>query len=81
MDVWQPTLMGPLEPERPDGHLVSERYFRVLGVEPAIGRDFQASDDVHGGLKVVILGYALWRRRSGGDSKIIGRYITLENEG
>ena len=40
MRPWQPTVTGEGEPERLDGQRVSASYFRVLGVPPAIGRDF-----------------------------------------
>ena len=45
MRPWQPTITGRAEPERLDGQRVSADYFRVLGVPPAIGRDFAAADD------------------------------------
>jgi hypothetical protein len=45
MRPMQPTLTGVAEPERLDGQYVSADYFRVLGVRPALGRDFEAADD------------------------------------
>ena len=42
MNPWQPTLTGADRPERFDGQQVSAGYFRVLGVSPALGRNFQA---------------------------------------
>ena len=45
MDSWQPTMTGAAEPERFDGQSVSAGFFRALGIEPALGRDFRASDD------------------------------------
>ena len=45
MKPMQATLTGIAEPERLDGQFVSADYFRVLGVKPALGRDFQSSDD------------------------------------
>jgi putative ABC transport system permease protein len=74
---WQPTLVGADQPERLDGQQVSANFFRVLGVRPALGRDFQPSDDVFQGAKVVILSNGLWRRRFGGDESIIGRAVQL----
>jgi putative ABC transport system permease protein len=76
---WQPTMTGVDEPERFDGQRVSASYFRVLGVSPSLGRDFQASDDQRGGPKVVIISDALWHRRFGGDAAIIGRQVTLDD--
>src|SRR5205823_659999 len=67
MKPWQPALTGLAEPERLDGQRVSATYFRVLGVRPALGRDFASSDDRIMGPNVAILSDGLWRRRFGGD--------------
>ncbi len=80
MEPWQPTMTGPAEPERLDGQSVTARYFRVLGVEPALGRDFQASDEQFHGPKVAILSDGLWRRRFLGDRAIVGRQTTLDGD-
>jgi len=79
MKPWQPTLIGTAEPERLDGQRVTWSYFRVLGIPPALGRDFQESDDRLNGPRVAILSHSLWRRRFGGDPAIIGRPITLDD--
>ena len=80
MRPWQPTVVGTAEPERLEGQRVSASYFRVLGVAPALGRDFQPSDDHPNGPRVVILGHGLWQRRFGGDRAIVGRQITLDGD-
>jgi putative ABC transport system permease protein len=77
MKTWQPVMTGEAQPERFDGQRVSASYFRALGVLPAMGRDFQDSDDLLNGPYVVILSDGLWRRRFGGDSAIIGQQVTL----
>ena len=77
---WQPTVTGPAEPERLEGQRVSADYFRVLGVSPLVGRDFQAVDDRVRGPDVVILGDALWRRRFNADPAIVGREIRLDDQ-
>lgn len=76
---WQPTMTGPNEPERFEGQRVSACYFRVLGVAPALGRDFQEGDDYFRGPNVAILSDQLWQRRFGRDKTIIGRQITLDD--
>jgi predicted permease len=78
MRPWQPTMTGKAEPERLDGQRVSASYFQVLGVPPALGRDFDPSDDQVNGVKVVILSDGLWRRRFGSDSTIVGHQIMLD---
>ncbi len=74
---WQPTLTGGSEPERLDGQSVGADYFRVLGVRPIIGRDFEPADDVVRGPKVVIVSYTLWRRQLAADPGAVGRGLTL----
>lgn len=80
MRSWQPTMTGPAEPERLDGQMVSASYFRVLGVPPALGRDFEAIDDRVNGPQVVMLSHGLWQRRFAADLSIIGRPITLDGD-
>jgi len=77
---WQPTLTGADQPERFEGQRVSAKYFRVLGVSPIIGRDFEPSDDRLDGPNVVVLSDALWRRRFAGDRTIVGRQIALDGD-
>ena len=77
-DQWQPALMGLAEPERLTGQLVSAGYFRVLGVAPALGRDFDASDDQPQRPRVAILSDGLARRRFGSAGAIVGRTLLLE---
>ena len=79
MNPWQPTLNGANQPERFDGQLVSASYFHVLGISPALGRDFLPSEDVLKGPKVVILSHGMWQRRFGSDSNIVGRQVRLDD--
>ncbi|MEO8451151.1 MAG: ABC transporter permease [Gemmatimonadota bacterium] len=76
---WQPTVTGADQPERFEGQRVSAGYFRVLGIVPIMGRDFDPSDDRRNGPNVVILSDALWRRRFAGDHGIVGRQIRLDD--
>jgi putative ABC transport system permease protein len=50
--------------------------FRMLGVEPIEGRTFRDDDPPH----VAVVGEAIWKRRFGGDPKLIGKNITLDGE-
>ena len=76
---WQPTLTGTSAAAKLEGGRVSADFFRVLGVQPVLGRDFQPSDDVVRGPNVVILSDSLWRRRFAADFAILGRSIVLDD--
>jgi putative ABC transport system permease protein len=80
MKPWQPAFTGADQPERFDGQRVSDSYFRLLGVAPALGRDFEAADDMLHGPKVVIVSNGVWRRQFGADNTMIGRDIKLDDD-
>ena len=80
MKPWQPTLVGKTQPERFEGQRVSADYFRVLGVEPVLGRNFEAADDQHKGPRVVILSDGVWHRRFGGNPSLIGQHVILDGD-
>jgi putative ABC transport system permease protein len=80
LKTWQPNMTSAAQPERLDGQSVSADYFRVLGIGPAFGRDFQPSDDASDSPKVVIISFGLWRSHFGADVAIVGRQITLDGE-
>ena len=71
------TLTGAGEPELLIGARVSFNYFNVLGQEPFHGRAFLSQEGTPGKGDVVILSYELWHRRFGGDQKIVGQAIKL----
>ena len=79
MKPWQPTIVGTGDPERLVGQRVTSDYFRVLGVSPMLGRDFQAFDDQFKGPNVVVISARLWRRRFAGDRGIVGQQVTLND--
>jgi putative ABC transport system permease protein len=79
-ETWQPTMTSSAEPERFDGQSVSWRFFRVLSVAPALGRDFTEADNALHGPKVAVVSDTLWRRRFAADRAIVGREITLDGD-
>ncbi len=76
---WMPKLSASsaVAAERIQGARVSQSFFRLLGVRPALGRDFLPSEDAKGANRVVILSDGLWRRRFGADPAIAGKTIRL----
>ncbi|HEY0728442.1 MAG TPA: ABC transporter permease, partial [Pyrinomonadaceae bacterium] len=65
------------EPERLIGVAVTADYFPLLRVKPVLGRVFTRDEDKPGGPQVIVISYALWQRRYGGDPNIIGREVDL----
>ena len=59
---------------------VSHGFLDLLGVAPALGRDFSADDDRQGAARCAILSHAFWRSQFGGDSNVLGRVITLNEQ-
>jgi predicted permease len=64
-----------VEPQR-----ISAGYFRVLGMPPAIGREFTLEEDVVGGPALTILSDRIWRSAFNRDPSVIGRNILLKGE-
>ena len=64
-----------VEPQR-----VSAGYFRVLGVPPAMGREFTAEEDVVGGPALAILSDRLWHSAFNGDPAVVGQSVMLKAE-
>ncbi|MFZ0761386.1 MAG: ABC transporter permease, partial [Candidatus Sulfotelmatobacter sp.] len=73
------TLTGRGEPAHLTGAVVSANMFSVLGVPPAMGRDFIPEEDKPIGTGLpVILSHSLWQSRFGSDPRIVGQNLTLD---
>lgn len=70
-------LSGIGEPERVTGADVTDNFFRVLGVQPLVGREFLARETTAGNDHVAILSEGFWQRHFGGDPSVVGRVIDL----
>lgn len=70
-------LTGVDRPERLEGRMISAELLPLLGVEPALGRNFLPEEDRPGGAPVLLLTYGFWQRRFGGDREIVGRTLGL----
>jgi putative ABC transport system permease protein len=68
-------LTGDGEPEELSVQMATPELFKVLGVDPLLGRTFMPDDD--GKAPVAVLSYGLWQRRFGGQASVIGQPITL----
>jgi len=65
------------EPELISGLRVNYDFFNTLGVSMQIGRTFLPEEDRPDRRFEIILSHGLWMRRFGGDPKVLGRVIRL----
>jgi predicted permease len=66
------------ESELVPAELISGNYFDVLGVRPALGRVFVASDEVVPGANpVVVLSFSYWQRRFGSDPATVNQSLLI----
>ena len=63
--------------EHASAHLVSGNYFETLGVDPALGRLLETSDDSPSAPPVAVISYGTWQDRFHLDRDIPGRSIVL----
>jgi macrolide transport system ATP-binding/permease protein len=63
--------------ERVFGEVVSDGYFRLLGIRPALGR-WPSDEEDRTGETLVIISNGLWKRRFGGVANAIGRDVRID---
>src|SRR5262245_22709946 len=73
-------LTSSERPEKIQGEKVTWDYFPTIGVAPIHGRNFRAEEDRPGAQPVILLSEGLWRRRFGGDLRIIGQAIPINSQ-
>ncbi|HET8892349.1 MAG TPA: ABC transporter permease [Candidatus Angelobacter sp.] len=64
-------------PQMRAGMEVSDNFFSVLGIAPALGRSFLPEETVKGGAPAVVLGYGFWQDQFSGDPGVLGRTIRI----
>src|SRR6185295_12700754 len=72
-------LTGAGEPERLPMTSVTADFFKVLGVNPVLGRTFVEGEDAEGKNLVCVISHRFWQRRFAGDPNIVGRVLSLNN--
>jgi predicted permease len=68
------------DPVKLSAFRISSGYFRVLGVQPARGREFDFSEERPGNGNVVILSDRVWRNQFGAAADILGRKVLLDSQ-
>jgi predicted permease len=72
------SVTGLAEPEQVAGLSVSHRFLAALGVQPVLGRGFEASDQDPDNERTVMLSDGYWRSRFGRNRSVLGRRILLD---
>jgi len=77
--VWDVRLnfTGNGEPVEVQAQRVTASFFRVLGVQPEIGRWISDDEDRPGGNLVAVLSHELWQERFGSNTAIVGQQTTI----
>jgi putative ABC transport system permease protein len=81
--MWQgdsSAVTGTAEPQQVDGVDITQGVLPILGVQPFLGRLFSQADDSAGAPRTVILSYAYWQTKYGGDRSVIGRSIVADGQ-
>lgn len=60
------------------GGIASPGFFQTLRLRPMLGRLIEERDMPAGANQVVLVTYAFWQRRLGGDRAMVGRSLTLD---
>jgi putative ABC transport system permease protein len=71
------TFSGADAPVSVASQAVSADFFRVLGVKPSQGRDFDRHEET-AGVHVAVISDGFWRRRLHGDAGVVSRSITID---
>ena len=75
------TLVGADgQPLRVKVGIVTGNYFQVMGLEPVLGRLTNSGDDGAGAASVVVLSYEFWNDHFGGDPRIVGSTLRLNDK-
>ena len=74
------TYLGPQGAEQVYVTVCSANFFDALGVRPAMGRGFNPDEDTPKSERVILITWAGWQRRFGGDPNIVGKKAILNDE-
>ena len=70
-------LLGGDEPIQITGANVTADFFRVLRVEPFLGRGFASGEEGPSSPRLAVLSHGFWQRRFGGEASVIGRRVSI----
>jgi len=73
-------LTGSSQPERVRLLIVAPNYFALLGVQPQLGRGFDAQDHSPGLIPEVVISDRLWKRAFGSDPNILSKSVRMDTD-
>ena len=81
LEVGTGTLTGVGEPEQVTGLRVTTNFLSMLGARTVLGRGFTAAEGAgQARYPVAVLTNGYWKRRFGGDPRVIGRAFAMNSE-
>lgn len=66
-------------PEKLQEAFVTQRFLRVWGVSPALGRDFSPEEEHFGGPSAVLISDRFWRNRFGASPDVLGKKLRIDD--
>jgi putative ABC transport system permease protein len=82
-DIWRKNvsgMIGDIQAQQVAVGLVPAEYFKILGVQPLLGRYFTEEENQQGKHFVAALNYNFWQAHFNGDKSVLGRSIRINNE-
>lgn len=74
---WEANITGVDRPDHIHASQASSDFFPILGLPPALGRTFTATECEPGKDRVVVVSYGFWKARLHGTPDAIGKTISL----
>jgi len=72
------TLTGVADPHQLQAGRITADFFKVLGIQPILGRTFLPEEEQDGQNHVALLSYKMWQRQYRADRNIVGQTIRLD---
>jgi putative ABC transport system permease protein len=72
-------LTGGERPERVVAMRISSGFFKTIGQEPALGREFTREEE-QAGVNLTVVSHGLWQRHLGGNQESLGESLVLDGE-
>ncbi len=78
--TWLYVETGREKPFYITGRAVSSNYFSIMGVHPALGRNFVWEDEQPGHEQVVMLSHQFWTQHFEADPEVVGQSLVFDDK-